>query len=71
MKNRNKSALPIVGSGVKQYGLTKREYFVGLAMLGLLSNPSTEGLATDQICDDAISYGDGILEALEADNADD
>lgn len=61
-------------------GLTKREYFAGLAMQGLLANPSNNrtdvmgcnGIGNDfgflpstQIAELAISYTDELLKQLE------
>lgn len=61
-----------------QYGLTKREYFAGLAMQGLLAHPS------DTFCDEqgiepetteeayangarlAVAYADALIAALNA-----
>ncbi len=56
-----------------QYGLTKREYFAGLAMQGLLSNPNggmTEGsgrtFSPDGISDLALKHADALLEKLSS-----
>ncbi len=52
-------------------GLTKREYFAGLAMQGLLSNPSFK-LSNDmapekQYAISALVYADELLKQLEND----
>lgn len=48
MDNKNEPAFPVVGMsqgagqefmGVFEYGLTKREWFIGAALQGLLANP--------------------------------
>ena len=50
-------------------GLTKREWFAGMAMQGILSNPSwTDALATEsevispKVRDQAYSFADAMLE---------
>jgi hypothetical protein len=54
-----------------QYGLTKREYFAGIAMQGLLANANgamTEGssrtFSPDGISDLALKHADALLEKL-------
>ncbi len=46
MKNGKESAFPLVG--YRGTGLTKREYFAGLAMQGIFAS-NVEGLALDII----------------------
>lgn len=49
-------------------GLTKREYFAGLAMQGLLSANAMYKGRTDEIallCQDAIAHADELLKQLE------
>lgn len=47
------------------YGLTKREYFAGLAMQGLLSrDPGKDGVDSIKLINISISYADALLEAL-------
>ena len=53
--NKNKSGL---------WGLTKREYFAGLAMQGLLSIPNT-GISPKGFASRAIEMADEILKQLE------
>jgi len=48
----------------KSIGLTKREYFAGLAMQGLLSNPNKTSNPI-QISEDAVMYADELLKQLE------
>ena len=45
-------------------GLTKREYFAGLAMQGLLANPKLTDDYESPLMADAVSYADSLLEAL-------
>lgn len=51
-------------------GLTKREYFAGLAMQGLLSNPSQIGDTTsfsfEWVASHAVGYADKLLKQLES-----
>tara|TARA_R100000951_G_scaffold109264_1_gene106156 strand:+ start:238 stop:483 length:246 start_codon:yes stop_codon:yes gene_type:complete len=49
-----------------QDGLTKREYFAGLAMQGLCANPSEDFAVCDfnDIAGLAIRYADALLDAL-------
>ena len=47
-----------------QVGLTKREYFAGLAMQGMLSNSRMEGSTVD-LAKAAVKVSDEILKQLE------
>lgn len=74
MKNGNMPAMPIELSGFGQYapevhtGLTKREYFAGLIMQGLMANygncEDLGGLAKS-----AVIRADELLEALSGTSA--
>lgn len=81
MKNADKPAHPSPHtnwdlSGLKngmQDGLTKREYFAGLALQGLCSNPNIKDAlkgAGAGVCDfyahHAIAFADELLTQLEA-----
>ena len=79
MKNQNKPAFSVAlkdnGNALHKdaMGLTKREYFAGLAMQGLLSNPNggmTEGsgrtFSPDGISDLALKHADALLEKLSS-----
>ena len=83
MKNSDKPINPIVqeeniGQGGKilmctEYGLTKREYFAGLAMQGLLALPDkgTFGSfdeAIEWICEVSVKFADELLKQLENEN---
>lgn len=46
-------------------GLTKREYFAGLAMQGLLSHIGTASWTSSQIAKQAVEQSDAILKQLE------
>lgn len=74
MKNSDQPAFPVdkvpAGGDIKPMGfggLTKREYFAGLAMQGLLSNPYPDivGLNPDIITSTAINLADKLLKQLE------
>jgi hypothetical protein len=49
-------------------GLTKREYFAGLAMQGLMANPREEVMTQkpDEIAKWSISFADELLKQLES-----
>lgn len=75
MENKDRSAYPLtdaqwtsrVGRGIKEQdieGLTKREYFAGLALQGLCSNLSGNQF-TEEIASDAVEFADALLKALE------
>lgn len=70
MENGKKVAYPIVGMAFNENakGLTKREYFAGLAMQGLLSANAMYNGKTDEralISQDAIAHADELLKQLE------
>lgn len=49
------------------YGLSKREYFAGLAMQGLLANPSITGTTgTDSVAWSAVTMADKLLKELNS-----
>ena len=64
-KNADKSAFSCASdSGVMREGLSKREYFAGLAMQGMLANKDAsdfDALTTAQI---AINYAETLLDEL-------
>jgi hypothetical protein len=75
LKNKDLPAFACVAmsgdNGYQQDGLTKREYFAGLAMQGLLANANgamTEGssrtFSPDGISDLALKHADALLEKL-------
>ena len=69
-KNADKSAFSCASdSGVMREGLSKREYFAGLAMQGMLANsyPDTMGFNEEQIAKIAINYTDELLKQLQND----
>lgn len=60
--NGNTPANPILHSdGSYWLGLSKREYFAGLAMQGLLANPHPEVIKGPDIEKSAIAIADALL----------
>lgn len=47
------------------YGLTKREYFAGLALQALLSSPHLETDDFEIVSTDAVNYADALLKELD------
>lgn len=48
--------------------LTKREYFAGLAMQGILANPTSDDLTKQWIIIVATGYADALIEELNKTN---
>ncbi len=68
MKNGNKPISPNpIGTLDSQRGLTKREYFAGLAMQGILSNEiyNKSPEKAELIGFYAVAHADALLKALE------
>jgi len=69
--NPNQPAFPSSGSdNPKLMGLTKREYFIAIAMQGIMSNASctpTQELHFNKISDDAIFIADLLIKKLNED----
>ena len=80
MKNSEQPINPIGESEYKRFteeigvwnGLTKREYFAGLAMQGMLSNPNAGTIKDGQrlvditdIANGSIKFADELLKQLE------
>lgn len=54
-----------LGGGYSQDGLSKREYFAGLAMQGLLSNPGQIDTTNfEWVAEHAVGYADKLLDTL-------
>ena len=51
-------------SGVMREGLSKREYFAGLAMQGMLANKDASDFTSFTTAEVAIRYADELLEQL-------
>lgn len=68
MENSEQSAFPILETDTTHpvsLGLTKREYFAGLAMQGLLSNVSNNHFDIDALCKYSVECAGEILKRLE------
>jgi hypothetical protein len=66
MDNGNESAFPTISDECvsHQWGLSKREYFAGLAMQGMLSNSNFTNNTNDLIAIWSIQIADSLLEQL-------
>lgn len=51
-------------TGATGVGLTKREYFAGLAMQGLLAKYAMQNTDAKGICPEAVTHADELIEAL-------
>lgn len=61
------NAFPLdYGQGTREQGLSKREYFAGLAMQGILANPSITGASDDTVVRDAVTMADKLLKQLNS-----
>ena len=69
MKNADKPINPIPEHFDKyqneNIGLTKREYFAGLAMQGILANSSLNNLKEETVAEISVLCADKLLEQLE------
>jgi hypothetical protein len=66
MKNGQQSAFPILDETSKeQMGLTKREYFAGLAMQGIMASDSPLRRDRHDVAKRAIEVADELLKKLE------
>lgn len=66
MKNGERQVYPLQNGygGILQTGLTKREYFAGLAMQGLLSNQRLSA-TEEELAKASIEVADELLKQLE------
>ena len=66
MKNSQKPVYPLqnVNGTILQTGLTKREYFAGLAMQGLLANENLSATEQD-VAKASVILADELLKQLE------
>lgn len=61
----NESAFPRLDQDYRDIGLTKREYFAGLAMQGILSNVSVDAFGGMlQIAEQCIIVADALIAEL-------
>jgi len=71
MENSKQSAFPRGfqdNQPLQTFGLTKREYFAGLAMQGLMANPHAIEWSEKQICMFSLTHADELLKQLETTN---
>ena len=70
MSNGNLPAHPFVANELteyvnSEYGLTKREYFAGLAMQAMISSEHYISASTKLVAECALHYADALLEELD------
>jgi len=65
MKNGNQSAFAAGAESWSQDGLTKREYYSGIALGAILINLD-EGDIPEHIAKRAVAYADALLNELES-----
>lgn len=65
MENFNNPAFPTQDNKFYYGGLTKREYFAGLAMQGLLSHVGTASWSAEKTAIESLSHADALLKELE------
>lgn len=65
MKNANMPAMPVAAWNRQMIGLTKREYFAGLIMQGLLAANQYALTESKYTAKDALEYADALLAELE------
>lgn len=73
MNNSDKPAMPQSlkmsdATHIHSPGLTKREYFAGLAMQGLLAKHGDDDYEEGKIAEYAINHAEQLLEELEKDD---
>lgn len=61
----NEPAFPLYGPAGEATGLTKREYFAGLAMQGLQAHPLTGENTTLWIAATSVEMADALLAELQ------
>jgi len=66
MENGNEPAFPTISDEYvsHQWGLSKREYFAGLAMQGLLTDANIRTLGWDGLAELSVGYADTLLKKL-------
>lgn len=65
MENKEKPISPITNEVPEGYeGLTKREYFAGLAMQGILSKQEFNFSLSSTLADISVEIADALLERL-------
>jgi len=64
MKNGNQAAFATGTDNWNQIGLSKREYFAGIAMGAILSGESRL-ISNEPVTERAVKYADALLKQLE------
>jgi hypothetical protein len=64
MENKDRAAFPLVTGSQYNPGLTKREYFAGLAMQSLCKIAEKFGDDPDIIAELSVDYADALLKEL-------
>ncbi len=65
-KNKDRHAFPCLDHDYIQTGLTKREYFAGQAMQGLLANPELGNRDEKMLSIMSLTHADALLKALQS-----
>lgn len=65
MENGEQGAFATSADGCHQLGLTKREYFAGLAMQGMMANQNLTSTENDTIAKWSVEIADVLLAELE------
>ena len=63
----NSEGMPSYFHDEPNFGLTKREYFAGLAMQGLLANPTGYNIVSwkEKVSVDSVAMADALLKAVD------
>jgi len=64
----NDTAFPLLDYGT---GLTKREWFAGMAMQGFAADPKSNDWSVGSNMDAAVIWADALIAALNKESADD
>ena len=67
--NKDESAFPILETevGIMLHpGLTKREYFAGLAMQGFMAKDERNRFHSERVAKEAVAHADALLKELES-----
>lgn len=68
IENGKQPAFPVdnLEAAFGSQGLSKREWFAGLAMQGMLCNPKNDRDSGDTLAEYSIEYADALLKAIES-----
>lgn len=67
MLNKDEPAHPVVvhNSGIHKYGLTKREYFAGLALQGFITADAEDNYSYTELSERSVKAADTLLQELD------